>query len=413
MLRGRSARVRERAKGTAEGGGGSGPDGAGSGSGGGVTSEGAVGGSGAGESESVAERDLSRVLFCKKRGSGEAFLPDILQPAGVMFHVTQSRKRKSRRDNSDVSLPRSMKSAFIALLSAAAFNNVAATPVVNVSLRTSWHAPPFLVQLLYVHSHCITTSANYTLTRESFALELPTSFFPLLDAFSSGNFVQNASASRIRNVTIQTALEKGILKDPTDVAAVDSTLALHAATPTVQAFYSFYEDRYGAEGGVCLENGKETQGQAWVDWYGRVVCTAHQLQEVINETSERHVFIYSFVYHQTDRLRSKHSRPKLLAFDHIHPPPSRSLVRPSRTAILYASLDRHAWNLKELHDALYSNNGVEYVFRYIPPRRDSDEGKKSYLTGYGVALDLKKTDYLVLDDRHSGSSGKCHVCATQ
>ncbi len=54
---------------------------------------------------------------------------------------------------------------------------------------------------------------------------------------------------------------------------------------------------------------------------------------------------------------------------------------------------------------IYSNNGMEYVFRYIPPRRDSDEGKtlmKSYSTGYGVALDLKKkTDYLV--------PGKCHV----
>jgi len=238
-------------------------------------------------------------------------------------------------------------------------------------------------------------------------LELPTSFFPLLDVFSSGNFVQeNASAERIHNATIQAALQKGILKDSTDVAAIDSTLALHAATPTVQALYSFYEDRYGAEGGRCLENG------AWVDWYGRVVCTAQELQQVINEEplSERHVFLYSFVYYQTDRLRR---RPKLLAFDHIHPPPSRSLIRPSRTAILYASLDRHAWNLKELHDALYSNNGVEYVFRYIPPRREEKTLMKSYLTGYGVALDLKKTDYLVLDDRHSGGSGKCrHLCDT-
>ncbi len=86
--------------------------------------------------------------------------------------------------------------------------------------------------------------------------------------------------------------KRGFLKDPTDVAAIDSTLALHAATPTVQAFYSFYEDRYGAEGGVRLENGKETQGQAWVDWYGRVVCTAQELQEVINETSERHLHLF-------------------------------------------------------------------------------------------------------------------------
>jgi hypothetical protein len=136
------------------------------------------------------------------------------------------------------------------------------------------------------HCHSI-TRGNTNYTRESFALELPTSFFPLLDIISS----ENASAERIHNTTIQVALEKGILKDLTDVAAVDSTLALHAATPTVQALYSFYEDTFGAEGKVCSENG------AWVDWYGQVVCTVQELQNVINE--ERHVFLYSFVYKLT------------------------------------------------------------------------------------------------------------------
>ena len=51
---------------------------------------------------------------------------------------------------------------------------------------------------------------------------------------------------------------------------------------------------------------------------------------------------------------------------------------------------------------------MEYVFRYIPPRRDSGKTlMKSYLTGYGAAPDLKKMDYLVLDDGHSGRSVKC------
>lgn len=49
-----------------------------------------------------------------------------------------------------------MRSAFIALLYIAAFHNAnarpatRASPIVNVSLRTSWGAPPFLVELLYV-----------------------------------------------------------------------------------------------------------------------------------------------------------------------------------------------------------------------------------------------------------------------
>lgn len=242
----------------------------------------------------------------------------------------------------------------------------------------------------------------------------------MLNIFSDGKFVQeleDASAKRIRDATIQIALEKGILKDYTDVASVDSTLALHAATPAVQAFYSFYEEKHGDKGGVCPDNGKKARGQAWVDWYGRVACTAQDLQEFIDEkaSGDEYVLFYALVHNGANRFSRNHSRPKLLAFDHIHPPPSRTLVRPGRTAILYTSLDGHAWNLKELHDTLYSNNGVEYVVRYIPPRRDAEdigEGQtwmKSYLTGYGVALDLKKTDYLVLDDRHSRNPGMSRV----
>ena len=148
--------------------------------------------------------------------------------------------------------------------------------------------------LVCPHCHSITRRSTNYYTRESFALELPTSFFPLLDIISS----ENASAQLIHNTTIQLALEKGILKDLTDVAAVDSTLALHAATPTVQALYSFYEDRFGSEGGICFGN------EAWVDWYGQVVCTAQELQNVINE--ERHVFIYSFVYKLTTVVANIH-----------------------------------------------------------------------------------------------------------
>jgi UDP-glucose:glycoprotein glucosyltransferase len=57
---------------------------------------------------------------------------------------------------------------------------------------------------------------------------------------------------------------------------------------------------------------------------------------------------------------------------------------------------------------------VEYVVRYIPPatRTDALNGSENgnYLSGYGVALDLKKMDYLAVDDRHGSSGGLC--CCT-
>ncbi len=95
------------------------------------------------------------------------------------------------------------------------------------------------------------------------------------------------------------------------------------------------------------------------------------------------------------------SSPKLLPFDHVLPDPARLLDLPPKTAVLYATLDSP--NFRELHSYLYaaaraSTPHLTYVFRPIPPL-PSDLAERTYLSGYGVALDLKKTDYLAVDDR--------------
>lgn len=99
------------------------------------------------------------------------------------------------------------------------------------------------------------------------------------------------------------------------------------------------------------------------------------------------------------------SRPKILSFDHVSPSPSLTLDTPPRTAILYASLDSE--NFRELHSYLLSHassNSIEYVLRYIPPQH-ADDAPRSFLSGYGVALDLKKMDYLAVDDRNMNGGG--------
>lgn len=94
-----------------------------------------------------------------------------------------------------------------------------------------------------------------------------------------------------------------------------------------------------------------------------------------------------------------------MSFDHVYPSPASTLERPPRTAILYASLSSD--NFWELHSLLYAASRapkphLEYVLRSIPPTA-RDASKRSYLSGYGVALDLKKMDYLALDDRTQGT----------
>ena len=114
--------------------------------------------------------------------------------------------------------------------------------------------------------------------------------------------------------------------------------------------------------------------------------------------------------HKLGSSSSTQTRPKILTFDHIFPPPHLIVDRPPRTAILYASLTSP--NFRELHTYLLKivnkvDPHVEYVFRHIPPAARSNG--RSYLSGYGVALDIKKMDYLALDDRHSSSGGRSFI----
>ena len=96
---------------------------------------------------------------------------------------------------------------------------------------------------------------------------------------------------------------------------------------------------------------------------------------------------------------------KLFPFDHVNPSPRRAIVPPKRYAILYASLEDPTFML--FHQLLYEmssdpTSNVGYVLRHVPPIED--RGEKLDLSGYGVTLDLKKTDYLAMDDRRSGGS---------
>jgi UDP-glucose:glycoprotein glucosyltransferase len=43
---------------------------------------------------------------------------------------------------------------------------------------------------------------------------------------------------------------------------------------------------------------------------------------------------------------------------------------------------------------------IEYIFRHLPETTDPDS--RNFLSGYGVSLDLKKMDYLAVDDRNTG-----------
>ena len=73
----------------------------------------------------------------------------------------------------------------------------------------------------------------------------------------------------IHQAALGIAVSHGFLPEPGSLEAVEMNLALHAATPKIEAFYNFYEDHH--------KDSKGTQCGSWVDWYGEVVCDAKTL----------------------------------------------------------------------------------------------------------------------------------------
>ncbi|KAH8825012.1 UDP-glucose:glycoprotein glucosyltransferase-domain-containing protein [Flagelloscypha sp. PMI_526] len=246
----------------------------------------------------------------------------------------------------------------------------AVSPPVKVSLRSSWQAPPFLFELL-----------------ETISLETPDSFIPLLDLVTNPDVLPRAeedTAEALHYAVLQLAREHGLLSKQGSLAAVEMNLAIQAA-------FDYFEHH------AARPDSQQEGCEAWVDWYGTTICDIETLVQVAGhktiEAGEG----------STNESASAYVRPNIFTFDHIHPSTERVLERPPRTAILYGPL--LSQKFRELHTYLYEAASkevpyVEYIVRPTPPRHTEDS-PRNYLSGYGVSLDLKKTDYLAVDDRNT------------
>ncbi|KAG2134823.1 glycosyltransferase family 24 protein [Suillus clintonianus] len=225
-----------------------------------------------------------------------------------------------------------------------------ASPPVSVSLRSSFSAADPLLEAL-----------------ETLALTSPEHLFSLLNHFPLP--LKPATPEESHNAILD--LAKNYLLPP-ETAAVNVGLALHAASPKLAAQHIHESGREGCED--------------WIDWYGSVACNAEEFKRLVEISAA---------------ASDSESQPKVkrLQTDHILPL-QPSLNAPRWTAIHYADLMSPEFN--SLHGALLSLSlDVEYVLRWARPIIASDG---PYLSGYGVALDLKKMDYLAVDDRKRASS---------
>ena len=163
---------------------------------------------------------------------------------------------------------------------------------------------------------------------------------------------------------------------------------MHAATPRLAASAEHYDLRVTDVSGPTASSGEDCA--SWVDWYGQIVCDADSLLRLANAAPAENPDVSL-------------KKPRRFPFDHVYSVRPR-LDEPPYTAIHYA--DPTASSFAPLHAALLGlQPKVEYVIRWARGTGEQKAGElSSYLSGYGVALDLKKMDYLVLDDRNQGGA---------
>lgn len=159
-----------------------------------------------------------------------------------------------------------------------------------------------------------------------------------------------------------------------DESTFNLALSLHTTAPRIEAAFAQYAKLDEAALGVA-------DCAAWVDFQGKAYCDAEQLQRAIERGIDGNA---------TD------VPVRTLPFDHVSGADPKAVLyySPSTDALpLLTYLDKHAKAIPEF----------AYVVRYRPT---GERTRKTPLSGYGVEMALKKTDYLVVDDRVNAKGGK-------
>jgi UDP-glucose:glycoprotein glucosyltransferase len=166
----------------------------------------------------------------------------------------------------------------------------------------------------------------------------------------------------------------GHITDPETLASFNLALSVRSAAPRIEAHYQFYKT--SVEPSLEAEQGRNCQ--LWVSLGGQQYCTPHV------DDGEPIGAI-------------KNERTYELPFDRVL---GNSSALPT---IVYADIT--APRFKKFHKTV-SRTAKEGKTSYRVRHKPSLKGPKTPLVvnGYGVELQLKRTDYIVIDDRQAAQS---------
>ncbi|KAH8692957.1 putative UDP-glucose:glycoprotein glucosyltransferase [Talaromyces proteolyticus] len=232
-------------------------------------------------------------------------------------------------------------------------HGVVASPSVNVALQASFDAGPYLVELL-----------------ETAAEENSTAYFPLLDRIAEGNFEDAVTEQDLYNRFLKVLRDDGHLADEDSLASFKFALSIRSAAPRIQAHYQYYNTSVEP----TLGTAQDAACPVWVHMDGKQYCspTLERAQQGVSGDSD----------------------PRELPFDRTFGDSE------APGAVLYADVSSPVF--ADYHRTLQTlaNEGqIAYRVRYRPLQNTLP--RPLFVNGYGVELTLKRTDYIVIDDRQA------------
>ncbi|KAL2890526.1 UDP-glucose glycoprotein glucosyltransferase [Ceratocystis lukuohia] len=218
-----------------------------------------------------------------------------------------------------------------------------AVPAVDISMQAAFPSPPYLLELI-----------------ETAAGENATAYYPILDKVANGYFNGISSDKDLYDAFLRLLSEDGYVTSPDMLSTFNFALSMRTAAPRVEAHYQYYATGIEPHLGSRASD-KDCNVWALIDDKGTTI---------------------------------KGLQATNLPFDRI--------LGAGVPAVLYADISDPAF--APFHKAMVAaarKGEVSYRLRH---RRTASHGTPEPLpvNGYGVELSLKRTDYIVIDDRETG-----------
>ena len=192
----------------------------------------------------------------------------------------------------------------------------------------------------------------------------------MLDRIAEGHFADCSTDEELYETFLRTLKEDGHISKRDAVSSFQYALSIHSAAPRIEAHYQYYDTSVQPS----LVVAQDAACPVWVHFDGKQYCSPalDRAQQDVGDVQN----------------------PEGLAFDRI-------LGSGAAQSVLYADITSPLFS--QFHRTIVStarDGDTTYRVRY---RRESSETPREPLSvnGYGVELALKRTDYIVIDDRQS------------